>query len=194
MTGAQSDPAFIGRRVREERLRVGMPQAELGRRVGLKAPTSMMKYEKGESAFSAEMLIQIANILRVSVEAFTREADAAPRYEPVVDGSDPAPNAMALEAVLRAIDYFDAAGAPLTPAERGELEDVAPGMARKGGRDALLARLVRLVRGWRLERTTPAGKNAAEAAARQEHDLLLQKDKEASIVQLKAPKRSPRRK
>jgi len=70
----QSDPLFLGRRVREERLRVGMAQAELGRRLGLKSPTSMMKYEKGESAFSAKMLIDVADELGVTVDSLTREA------------------------------------------------------------------------------------------------------------------------
>jgi transcriptional regulator with XRE-family HTH domain len=185
----QSDPVFIGRRVREERLRKGMAQVELGRRLGLKAPTSMMKYEKGESAFSAEMLIEAGNVLGVTVDVFTREADDSPRVELVVDNDAAESNAMALEAVLLAVDHFEQLGASLTADERTELREVASGLARKGGLDALVARLVRLVLGWRLERTASTSEQQAEQQAREQHDVLLKKDGAVGIVQLKVPGR-----
>jgi transcriptional regulator with XRE-family HTH domain len=58
----------IGRRIREERIKRGMTQAELAKRVGITAQQGH-KYERGMNRIAASRLFRIANIFGIDVSA-----------------------------------------------------------------------------------------------------------------------------
>jgi transcriptional regulator with XRE-family HTH domain len=62
----------IGRRIREVREDLGMPAAELARRVGV-APNTVWRYESGEREPSMAMLEKIARALRTEPAELLRE-------------------------------------------------------------------------------------------------------------------------
>jgi transcriptional regulator with XRE-family HTH domain len=62
----------IGRRIRDVREDLGMPAAELARRVGV-APNTVWRYESGEREPSMAMLEKIARALRTEPAEFLRE-------------------------------------------------------------------------------------------------------------------------
>jgi transcriptional regulator with XRE-family HTH domain len=84
----EDDYAAIGRRILDARLRAGLTQAELGRRIGHEGPT-VARWESGENRIYAATLRRIARELGVTVahlygddegepnDAFSRAARAA---------------------------------------------------------------------------------------------------------------------
>src|SRR5918992_4028602 len=62
----------IGRRIRDVREDLGMPAAELARRVGV-APNTVWRYESGEREPSMAMLEKIARALRTQPAELLRE-------------------------------------------------------------------------------------------------------------------------
>lgn len=58
--------AFVGARVRLRRRKLGMSQAALGARIGVKFQ-QIQKYENGSNRISASMLIRIADALEIAV-------------------------------------------------------------------------------------------------------------------------------
>jgi transcriptional regulator with XRE-family HTH domain len=69
--------ALVGRRIRDFRLAVGMPLAELSNRVGVSQP-QLYRYESGLTRVAASRLIAIAEALGVSVQALASSGDASP--------------------------------------------------------------------------------------------------------------------
>lgn len=62
----------VARRIREQRLRIGMTQQQLARRIGV-AFQQAHKYEHGLSRISAGRLYDIATALKAPVEYFFGE-------------------------------------------------------------------------------------------------------------------------
>jgi transcriptional regulator with XRE-family HTH domain len=83
----------IGRRIRDVREDLGMPAAELARRVGV-APNTVWRYESGEREPSMAMLEKIARALRTQPAELLRE---------------PSPSAEALSDLSRALRERDRA-------------------------------------------------------------------------------------
>src|SRR5215216_2842380 len=83
----------IGRRIRDAREDLGMPAAELARRVGV-APNTVWRYESGEREPSMAMLEKIARALRTQPAELLRE---------------PSPSAEALSDLSRALRERDRA-------------------------------------------------------------------------------------
>jgi transcriptional regulator with XRE-family HTH domain len=83
----------IGRRIRDVREDLGMPAAELARRVGV-APNTVWRYESGEREPSMAMLQKIARALRTQPAELLRE---------------PSPSAEALSDLSRALRERDRA-------------------------------------------------------------------------------------
>src|SRR5215212_1903673 len=83
----------IGRRIRDVREDLGMPAAELARRVGV-APNTVWRYESGEREPSMAMLEKIARALRTQPAELLRE---------------PSPSAEALSDLSRALRERDGA-------------------------------------------------------------------------------------
>jgi transcriptional regulator with XRE-family HTH domain len=83
----------IGRRIRDVRDDLGMPAAELARRVGV-APNTVWRYESGEREPSMAMLEKIASALRTQPAELLRE---------------PSPSAEALSDLSRALRERDRA-------------------------------------------------------------------------------------
>jgi transcriptional regulator with XRE-family HTH domain len=77
---------LVGRRVREQRLQMGLSQAKLAQALGITVP-QLQKYERGLNRIGASRLHQIAGLLEVPVgsffeaqgEAHTSSADAGHR-------------------------------------------------------------------------------------------------------------------
>jgi transcriptional regulator with XRE-family HTH domain len=67
---------YIGARIRERRLALGMSQAVLGEKLGVTLQ-QVQKYEKGENRVSAARLFAICEALRVSLASmFERKLKA----------------------------------------------------------------------------------------------------------------------
>lgn len=66
---SRSVDRHIGRRIREERIKQGMSQAELGALIGV-TYQQLHKYESGANRTSSSRLFQIANILGVDLSEF----------------------------------------------------------------------------------------------------------------------------
>lgn len=67
--------AAVGRRIRDYRVSVGMPLAELSTLVGVSQP-QLYRYEAGLTRVAASRLIDIASALGVSVESLTGGSNA----------------------------------------------------------------------------------------------------------------------
>ena len=63
---------YVGRRVRQRRMLLGMSQTSLGRAVGLTFQ-QVQKYERGFNRMSASKLFEFAEVLDVSVSYFFAE-------------------------------------------------------------------------------------------------------------------------
>jgi transcriptional regulator with XRE-family HTH domain len=61
---------FVGARIRERRLMLGLSQRDLANRVGRASQQMMYKYEIGIDAVSAALLYEIAGALGTSVDYF----------------------------------------------------------------------------------------------------------------------------
>ena len=81
MARKRSDPADveIGRRIRTHRLRRGLSQAELARRIGVTFQ-QLQKYEKGENRVRPARLIEIARALKLPLDVLFHggEPEGAP--------------------------------------------------------------------------------------------------------------------
>lgn len=69
------DDAAVGRRIRDCRISMGMPLAELSALVGVSQP-QLYRYESGLTRVAASRLIAIAGALGVSVEALASGGEA----------------------------------------------------------------------------------------------------------------------
>ena len=74
----------IGRRIREVREDLGMPAAELARRVGV-APNTVWRYESGEREPSMTMLEKIARELRTEPAELMRDPAFAGKGEALAE-------------------------------------------------------------------------------------------------------------
>ena len=94
MQDAKGDPKLldgIGHRLREERVRAGISQRELARRLGLSA-SLISQLESGQSRPSVGTLYSIVTELGVSLDRVIRGADFAETVGPDGDGrADRAP-------------------------------------------------------------------------------------------------------
>jgi transcriptional regulator with XRE-family HTH domain len=79
----------IGSRVRMRRMLIGMSQEKLGEMLGLTFQ-QVQKYEKGTNRISVSRLLDIANILGVSIHYFY-EGVTSPKGDPAGFGEDAAP-------------------------------------------------------------------------------------------------------
>jgi transcriptional regulator with XRE-family HTH domain len=61
---------FVGMRIRERRMMLGLSQRELAESIGLATQQMIFKYEAGRNAVSAAILYEIAGVLRTSVAYF----------------------------------------------------------------------------------------------------------------------------
>ena len=61
---------FVGARIRERRILLGMSQRDLGQSIGLTTQQMIYKYEVGLDAVSASRLFEIAGALGTSVDYF----------------------------------------------------------------------------------------------------------------------------
>ncbi len=68
--------SHIGRRIREERIKRGMSQAELGALIGV-TYQQLHKYESGVNRTSSSRLFQIANVLSVDISELVPTTEAA---------------------------------------------------------------------------------------------------------------------
>jgi transcriptional regulator with XRE-family HTH domain len=70
---------FVGARIRERRVMLGMSQHDLGESIGLTTQQTIYKFEVGLDGVSASRLFEIAGALGTSVDYFFEgfEADAA---------------------------------------------------------------------------------------------------------------------
>lgn len=71
---------YVGRRIRDERLRAGMSQGELAERIGV-AFQQLQKYERAANRVSASRLWLLAEALGQPIASFF-PADAAPDLAP----------------------------------------------------------------------------------------------------------------
>jgi transcriptional regulator with XRE-family HTH domain len=72
----------IGKRVRSARLRLNLSQVEVGRRLGV-SYQQINKYEQGKSALSGVALLDLADLLKVSVGWLLGEVGVAEAGPPV---------------------------------------------------------------------------------------------------------------
>ena len=72
--GSRPVDVYVGMRVKNRRVLVGMGQDELGERIGLTFQ-QIQKYERGKSRISAGKLWEISGILGVPVKWFFEGAD-----------------------------------------------------------------------------------------------------------------------
>lgn len=77
---------LVGRRVREQRLRVGLSQAKLAQPLGITV-TQLQKYETGVNRIGASRLHQIARLLEVPVGFFFEAQGRADASRADVDGT-----------------------------------------------------------------------------------------------------------
>lgn len=68
----------VAARIRELRLAREIGQAELGRRIGLKTPMSMSRYEAGATTIPEHRLVRIAKELDVTLVDLLGGGDVAP--------------------------------------------------------------------------------------------------------------------
>jgi transcriptional regulator with XRE-family HTH domain len=61
---------FVGARIRERRVLLGLSQSELANRLGLTTQQMIFKYEVGKYGVSASLLYELASALGTSVEYF----------------------------------------------------------------------------------------------------------------------------
>jgi transcriptional regulator with XRE-family HTH domain len=101
----------IGRRIREVREDLGMPAAELARRVGV-APNTVWRYESGEREPSMAMLEKIARALRTEPAELLREPS------PLAE----APSRASSERVSASVERFRRVSASVEDAQRALLE------------------------------------------------------------------------
>lgn len=101
----------IGRRIRDVREDLGMPAAELARRVGV-APNTVWRYESGEREPSMAMLEKIARALRTEPAELLREP--SPLAEP--------PSRASRESVSASIESIRRVSANAEDARRALLE------------------------------------------------------------------------
>jgi len=101
----------IGRRIRDVREDLGMPAAELARRVGV-APNTVWRYEAGEREPSMAMLEKIARALRTEPAELLREPS------PLAE----APSRASRERVSASIESFRRVIASVEDAQRALLE------------------------------------------------------------------------
>lgn len=135
----------IGSNIREARERAGISQAELGRRLGFKAGTSMWRYEADESAASVDLLQRIAAALGVTANDLLK--DVAPGGLVQRLGEDQA------AAVGACMDDPELA---IPPAHRAQLERLVAGLASSRGLGRLALDLASAYRRWLVQqRGTP---------------------------------------
>jgi transcriptional regulator with XRE-family HTH domain len=74
---------FVGKRIRERRVMLGMSQRQLGAPIGV-AVQQIFKYEHGENGLTAGLLFEIARVLGTSPDYFFEglEDDATARVSP----------------------------------------------------------------------------------------------------------------
>jgi transcriptional regulator with XRE-family HTH domain len=77
---------LVGRRVREQRLRVGLSQAKLAQLLGITV-AQLHKYETGVNRIGASRLHQIARLLQVPVGFFFEAQEGADASRADVDGT-----------------------------------------------------------------------------------------------------------
>ncbi len=113
---------LVGRRVREQRLRVGLSQAKLAQALGITV-TQLQKYETGVNRIGASRLHQIARLLQVPVGSLFEAqegAEAAP--PPATQHGEPPPPAVPDQAVIELVAAFTRI---TNPAMRRALLDLA---------------------------------------------------------------------
>lgn len=79
MIRAMEDPKALGRTIQSLRLNLGLSQAELAKRVGVKAPT-IYRHENGSRPPDARELSRLLRALCVTWEEFQGHYDALERY------------------------------------------------------------------------------------------------------------------
>ncbi len=80
--GKKEADRFIGQRIREERIKRGMTQSELAKRIGITYQQAH-KYERGVNGTSVSRLLQIASILGIDITELLPNIDDARTPMPV---------------------------------------------------------------------------------------------------------------
>jgi transcriptional regulator with XRE-family HTH domain len=101
--------AAVGRRIRSQRLVLGLSQMELGHRLGITFQ-QVQKYEKGTNRVSAGRLQQIAQLFKVPVSFFFDGATGkAPQGEHIGEGLEFLDTAASVRLVRAFAEIDDAA-------------------------------------------------------------------------------------
>jgi transcriptional regulator with XRE-family HTH domain len=137
---------YIGQRLRERRVALGMSQTALGNRLGISFQ-QIQKYEKGVNALSPDRLIEVAQALDVHFTYFFDGYDSTmASVEKVADARGEGRLLLKLMQLLKEIPTH----------QRAPLMHLIMAMARHSGKDAgigiLLQDTARLKEGSRLSR------------------------------------------
>lgn len=106
----------LGERIREERLRLHLTQAQLAEAVDI-SDTYMGSIERGERSLTLDTLVRLVNRLGVTVDYLL--ADAVPetdsnildQFKQIVDGQPLERKQMALDVLRTIFSYFEKNGA-----------------------------------------------------------------------------------
>ena len=106
----------LGERIREERLRLHLTQAQLAEAVDI-SDTYMGSIERGERSLTLDTLVRLVNRLGVTVDY--QLADAVPetdsnildQFKQIVDGQPLERKQMALDVLRTIFSYFEKNGA-----------------------------------------------------------------------------------
>jgi transcriptional regulator with XRE-family HTH domain len=121
--------AFVGSRIRSQRLVRRMSQTELGRRVGVTFQ-QVQKYEKGRNRVSASRLQRISDVLAVPVAFFFGDGAESK------NASAAAETGLAFLETAGAVRLVRAYSKIRDSRTRRSLVELAETMAREGGRKA----------------------------------------------------------
>ena len=106
----------LGERIREERLRLHLTQAQLAEAIDI-SDTYMGSIERGERSLTLDTLVRLVNRLGVTVDYLL--ADAVPetdsnildQFKQIVDGQPLERKQMALDVLRTIFSYFEKNGA-----------------------------------------------------------------------------------
>lgn len=102
----------LGERIREERLRRGLTQAQLAEDIDI-SNTYMGAIERGERCLTLDTLVRLVNRLGVTVDYLladsVREADSTiiDQFRQIIDGQPYARKQMAIHVLRTIFAYFD---------------------------------------------------------------------------------------
>lgn len=106
------DYKFLGRRIREERLRLHLTQAELAEAVDI-SDTYMGAIERGERSLTLDTLVRLANRLGVTVDYILADSvsdsdsNILEQFRQITDGQPLGRKQMAISVLRTLFSYFE---------------------------------------------------------------------------------------